>query len=832
MRLLHPRKVWFFFNIMGAILLLSAGVGLYEISLIESQRLTTSQLDTLVRSGRLSLEQGDYRSFVEGIGREFRDIRVSISSSQRKLIEIGPHTSRSTCSSQDFPLHPRLGIPGDTLKISLCRTYNSPLLPMGILTLLYFLVSAISLRYLILLESRSERSLVQFLENAGVEVSYGAGLENALKKIIGIQEELNETKKRQIELARAEAMGSLAAQVAHDIRSPLAALTTADKDFAAVPEETRVMVRSAIGRIQDIANHLLESNRARTGKSDAFKGASAMRAEPPMPHLLSSLVESILTEKRMQFRSQIGIEIVGEMDPHSYGLFALIQPSEFKRLLSNLVNNSVEALGNKGKVAISLGSNDHNWIQVRVADTGKGIPPELLPKLGNRGETHGKSDGSGLGLYHARISVEKWGGKLEIQSALGTGTAIALTLPKASWFMKELRPKPNSRVVILDDDESVHHIWQGRADSVRLNDHGIRLVHLATPEELRAWTAKASKLGTAAQYLLDYEIIGSKDTGLDLMEELGIAAQSILVTSHYEEPSILERCLKLAVPLVPKGMAGIVPIRVSDEKSSSVDQANTAGPPLQFDAALIDDDNLVHLTWNSSARRAGLRLAGFKSAKSFFEAATTLNRLMPVYVDSNLGKDERGNEVDGEEISRAISALGFQRVYLATGLAPTDSQRLTWLAGIRGKEPPFSELTFYEGQGGKISIQGYAQIRNYLHDLIKPIQQTVALLRLIEQPAETSEVFLVMGQVSQELAALLASRGTRRSEMSALELAKIGPLEVQIMQTLDKVRTVLELSQDEIAGLKATGELTEYLRTIHANSIELAKTSRNLFLSE
>lgn len=483
-------------------------------------------------------------------------------------------------------------------------------------------------------------------------------------------------------------IANVASQVAHDIRSPLAALTMAEKDFATLlPEDTRLMVRSAVGRIRDIANQLLIEKKNKTNSSTTLLETKS--EEDMSIHLLSDLIEGILTEKRVQFRPNIGIEIDGCLNTSSYGLFAKIQPSKFKRVLSNIVNNSVEAMGEKCNVTISLDVSKEQLIQIKVQDNGKGIPADILGKLGIRGETHGKEGGSGLGLYHARKSVESWEGKLELQSEIDQGTTVIITIPKAdapSWFVEELRLKPHSNVVVLDDDESIHRIWQGRADSAKFDDFGIKLVHLSTPNELRAWKTESEKHELLTQYLLDFELLGFKETGLDLIEELGIAAQSILVTSRCEELAIRERCLKLKAPLVPKGLAGFVPIRIL-EKS-----------PLKHKPAaiLIDDDDLVHLTWKMSAKQAGLNFLSFKNVDDFFENSQSLDFSTPVYIDSFLGKNKQGQDIRGEKVALQIFNLGFKTIFLATGLAPSNSDQFTWLAGVRDKDPPFTNI----GQNG------------------------------------------------------------------------------------------------------------------------------------
>ncbi|MGK5084382.1 HAMP domain-containing sensor histidine kinase [Bdellovibrionota bacterium FG-1] len=614
---------------------------------------------------------------------------------------------------------------------------------------------------------------------------------------------------RQIEQTKQlgqEKLTSMATQVAHDIRSPLAALAAAEKDLSQLPEDTRITIRSSIRHIQDIANDLLAKNRA------VSKGTDSQTTQ-----LLSSLIDEMITEKRMQFRAKIGIDINGGLNGSSYGLFSKIQTTEFKRVISNLINNAVEVLGDQGKITITLKDTSEGQIQIRVQDNGKGIPPDILAKLGQRGETHGKTEGSGLGLYHARTSVESWGGRLEIESQLGRGTSVVITLPQAdapSWFVAELRLQPRSNVVVLDDDESIHRIWKGRAESARLSDSGVQLVHLSTPTDIRNWINKNATQTGPVQYLFDYELLGFKESGLDLIEELGLAGHSILVTSRYEEPAIRERCERLKVQFIPKGMAGFVPIRVVDPAP---------------DAILIDDDNLVHLTWKASARRAKMTFLGFTSAEAFFKMAQDLAPSTPVYIDSFLGKDSQGQEVRGEEISKKISALGFKTIYLATGLTPENDKTFPWLTGIRGKEAPFNEPGFSRKTTAvaKLDEADYARIRNYFHDLLKPIQQTSNLLRGITNAdaMELEEFLTALKKIPQKLEATRGNRDKIRGEMSPSELQLIHDLDQVALEGFEWIAQNVSrnfLPEEEGQTFQNSNELKSMVSTIQALSTRLS----------
>lgn len=490
------------------------------------------------------------------------------------------------------------------------------------------------------------------------------------------QDSLAQSKAQEFKLKFEAGLGGLAAQVAHDIRSPLAALEVAAGDATQLPEDKRILIRSAVGRIRDIANSLLEKQRALAAGADSPRaGGNTISSQ-----LLSSLIESLATEKRLQFRSRSRVVIEAWLDAASYGVFARVQPADFKRLLSNLINNAVEAFGDgPGSVRVNLSTSDERVI-VSVKDDGKGIPAGILAKLGRPGETHGKVEGTGLGLYHARTFVESWGGSLNIVSEVGKGTTTTVNLPQApapTWFVSELELAAGRSIVILDDDASIHQVWQGRFDTLPLSRHDVPILHFFTPEEIRKWVKANGSSAREALYLLDYELTGCAETGLSLAEELGIGDRTILVTSRYEEPAILQNCLRLKTQMIPKGLAGVVPIKISES-----DAATAAD---RLDAVLIDDDSLARMTWKLAASRFGKRLGAFTTIAEFLNASPSIDRRTPVYVDAELG-----DGVNGALESARIRELGFEKIYLATGHPASAFSGLAHLDGVVGKEPPWA----------------------------------------------------------------------------------------------------------------------------------------------
>jgi len=469
-------------------------------------------------------------------------------------------------------------------------------------------------------------------------------------------------------VARVAAVGQMASQVAHDIRSPLAALDAALKSMTQLPEEQRVMTRHAVNRIRDIANNLLEKDRRHPYAAAGRPGAG----QPLELHLLSSVIDPVVTEKRMQFDSKPGINIDLELTRESYGLFARIQPAELARLISNLVNNAVEVLGDKGLVKLGL-THDSGNILLTVTDNGKGIPPELLAKLGQRGETHGKAGGYGLGLFHARTTAESWGGGIEITSEPGKGTRVTLKLPRAEVpadFVQGLDLVPGRPVVVLDDDSTIHHVWQGRFKDARAAENDIDILHFIEPVRLKKWVKSNPDKAGLALYLFDYELLGHSDTGLSLAQELGLGSRVILVTSRHEEKRIIEEAGRLKIRLLPKGLAGLVPVTVKTGAAAR--------------AVLLDDDILVQMNWRLAAKAAGIEFSAFETAGEFASGIEGLPKDTLLYIDSELGAG-----VKGEDIAQDLRGKGFSAITLTTGHAPEKFAHLAWLK-VTGKEPPWA----------------------------------------------------------------------------------------------------------------------------------------------
>jgi len=475
---------------------------------------------------------------------------------------------------------------------------------------------------------------------------------------------LEASKKEKAEMAATAEKSRVAFQVAHDIKSPLAALDVVLKDLPKLPEEERILIRSAVHRIRDIASGLLREAKVCMGI-----GMEERSGDEAEAHDLAVLIDSIISEKRVEYQGH-RVRVEANHDGGTYGVFSAVDPSGIKRVISNLVNNAVEAIHQDGSVEVSVAGRSEE-AEVVVRDTGRGIPAEILKQLGSAPISHGKQGGHGLGLLDASRRIEAWGGTLQIDSIEGSGTTVRIRLPRCAappWFVPRLDLAHGTTVAIVDDDESIHEIWKRRFSGAGTTGAVVKLVHFKSLSELSTVVQEGAI--SPSLFLIDYEFISSAETGLDAIERLQLPPRAILVTSHFDEPVIRERCLRLGVGMIPKGMAGFVPLTVSLA-------------PGRADLVLIDDDPIVRTSWEVSLRGRGLVLHSFATPRDFDRVAAGYERATPLYLDVELG-----GGLNGIEISQNYAALGFTTIFLTTGHARKDVPSLAHVAGVCGKTPP------------------------------------------------------------------------------------------------------------------------------------------------
>ena len=227
--------------------------------------------------------------------------------------------------------------------------------------------------------------------------------------------------KLEAELALSKEISEISRQVAHDIRGPLTALTTLSQLSHEMSSEKKELFDHAVSRIKAIAEDLLSRSR----KTQA---ASAKAVVTPHQDL-SSLLESLLKEYRF---SNPQVSFTWHKHIHSAAVPVALDSVKLQRVISNLLNNALEALPEQeASINMTLMERQDHWL-LQIMDNGCGIPEEVLPQLTQEGVSYGKENGNGLGLYDAKKALAAVGGGLQIRSRVGVGTQVILSIPKPS----------------------------------------------------------------------------------------------------------------------------------------------------------------------------------------------------------------------------------------------------------------------------------------------------------------------------------------------------------------------------------------------------------------
>lgn len=215
--------------------------------------------------------------------------------------------------------------------------------------------------------------------------------------------------------------------LAHDLRNPLGAITSAAhvallQDESADERIKRPLGRilSSAGRMSNMIAQLLDFTRARVG------GRIAIR---PTQASLLDVAKQVIAELELVHADRT-LAVTAHADP--YGVW---DPDRLLQVVSNLVGNACEHGTPRGHVVVEIDGRAPSVVTLAVRNDGV-IPPAVRPHLfepfGGRERRTGDSRGLGLGLYIVREIVRAHRGTIDVSSSEGEGTCFVVRLPRAT----------------------------------------------------------------------------------------------------------------------------------------------------------------------------------------------------------------------------------------------------------------------------------------------------------------------------------------------------------------------------------------------------------------
>ncbi len=237
-----------------------------------------------------------------------------------------------------------------------------------------------------------------------------------------IRERRRQNQEKLMRSDRLAMIGQLAAGVAHEINNPLASILLFSRLVAQqVPVDGRAKenldrIEKETKRCHSIVQSLLDFSRQREPSAE--------------PVDVNGLLDSTLQLFAGQHMFH-NIEVVKKYAADLKTIQA--DPSQLQQVFMNVILNAIDAMSEKGRLTIETGNSDEDGsIEIRITDTGCGIPPESMDRIFDPFfTTKGVGHGTGLGLSVSYGIIQRHDGDIAVSSSPESGSMFTITLPAA-----------------------------------------------------------------------------------------------------------------------------------------------------------------------------------------------------------------------------------------------------------------------------------------------------------------------------------------------------------------------------------------------------------------
>lgn len=219
------------------------------------------------------------------------------------------------------------------------------------------------------------------------------------------------------------------ANVSHELRTPL---TTINSYLEALDDGALEEPQLAKRFISVIRNETERMIRLVTDLLHLSRFDNKQAVIQKEPTVIVEMLEEVADRFSFQLQQRkISIELDVEKGVH----MALLDPDQIDQVLDNLVSNGIKYTPAGGKIRISAGLSDRDWIKITVEDSGVGIPEKDQERIFERFFRVDKArsrdmGGTGLGLSIAREIVKAHGGYITLESKVNVGTRVTFTVPR------------------------------------------------------------------------------------------------------------------------------------------------------------------------------------------------------------------------------------------------------------------------------------------------------------------------------------------------------------------------------------------------------------------
>jgi len=216
---------------------------------------------------------------------------------------------------------------------------------------------------------------------------------------------------------RLTTLGTLAAEIAHEIRNPLMVVRLLfdslelDHDSDESKNKDISIIREKLNHLDQIAGRILDFGKSR----ESFRRNYSLQ---------EILKDATLLVRLKLDQSQVSLTLTQT----EHDMLVFVDKGQIQQALLNLILNALGAMPNGGELRIGSGLNAENRAEVFVSDTGTGIPEDLRAQIFDSFLT-ARTDGTGLGLTISKRILRSHDGDLELVKSDESGTVFKLTLP-------------------------------------------------------------------------------------------------------------------------------------------------------------------------------------------------------------------------------------------------------------------------------------------------------------------------------------------------------------------------------------------------------------------
>ena len=355
----------------------------------------------------------------------------------------------------------------------------------------------------------------------------------------------------------------IAEQVAHALKNAAAKLHLKAMRLQGISSEERNSILESVGELRQFTSRVLGLN----AQGGVVSNIEKNKDDIDIRRTCTELVERKKSEA-IEMKKQIALSFI---DNSGRSLVSLGHTIDFETVISDILDNSIESIDTAGSIQLTL-SEDHGSTKVEISDDGKGIPDEILPRLMHYRITHGKENGTGLGLFSARKTVEAMGGHITIRSRLGAGTVVTIRIPNTELQKKEVPAlvlEPHQTLVIVDDDAVVREAWDFKLKHLK---DKIDLVLIASVDEFERWVETNGAFDPAGlrQYIFDYDMKNELHTGLTLIQKYGLHLESLLITGMSNSAKVKNDANAADVKLYSKDVIAEMTISLHETQELSL----------------------------------------------------------------------------------------------------------------------------------------------------------------------------------------------------------------------------------------------------------------------